>query len=88
MPEMRTPTAVVTIAERARRRWSQTDLGDELKKADPDTAWSRARVRRLEAGELVITVDVLQALAQVFDLDYATLIDGYATRGGGSPTVA
>lgn len=86
MPSPKTPTGVVVVAERARRGWTQGDLSEALRVEFPDMSWSRNKVRRIEAGEQVISTDVLTALAVVFDLDYATLIEGYATRGGGTVT--
>lgn len=77
MPPPKSPTAVVVIAERARRGWTQTDLANALVEATGSTFWSRNKVRRIEAGEQVISVDVLQALAKVLDVDYATLIEGF-----------
>lgn len=81
MPSPKSPTAVVVIAARAERGWSQSDLAEVLAEANPETPWSRSRVRRLEAGELVVNIDVLQTLSEVLDLDYATLIEGYGRQG-------
>ena len=78
--EQLSPTATVVIAERRQRRWSQARLAEELAAATQDEGWKRPRVARLESDRIVIDLDTIQALSRVFDLDYATLIDGYARR--------
>lgn len=56
-------------AERARRRWSQAELGRRL-------GWSQSSVSDLEVGRRVITADDLPALCRVFELPLAELARG------------
>lgn len=73
----KSPTAVVVIAVRAERGWSQGDLAEALDEADPNDTWTRVRVRNLESGKLTVTGEILRTLSAVLDVDYRTLIDGW-----------
>jgi transcriptional regulator with XRE-family HTH domain len=56
-------------AERARRRWSQVELADQL-------GWSRSTVSDLEAGRRRVTADDLAPLCRAFGIALVKLTDG------------
>lgn len=56
-------------AERARRGWTQAQLGERL-------GWQRASVGHLEQNRRYVTVDDLVVLCRVFDVPVARLLTG------------
>lgn len=58
-------------AERARRGWKQSDLGDRL-------GWAVSTVSAVETGRRKLAVDDLPALCRAFGIPLAKLLDGAA----------
>jgi transcriptional regulator with XRE-family HTH domain len=56
-------------AERARRRWRQTDLAERL-------GWPQSSVSDLESGRRRVGVDDIVPLCRAFDVTLARLLDG------------
>jgi transcriptional regulator with XRE-family HTH domain len=56
-------------AERARRRWTQADLGERI-------GWPRSSVSDVESGRRRLTADDLVALCAPFDVSLVKLADG------------
>jgi transcriptional regulator with XRE-family HTH domain len=56
-------------AERARCRWSQQYLGEQM-------GWSQATVSDVEAGERQLTITDLLFLCRLFQLPLVKLLDG------------
>jgi transcriptional regulator with XRE-family HTH domain len=59
-------------AERARRGWKQSDLGERL-------GWAVSTVSAVETGRRKLAVDDLPALCQAFDIPLVKLLDGATT---------
>jgi ribosome-binding protein aMBF1 (putative translation factor) len=76
VPEQPTPDlgsiiAANVRAERARRRWKQSDLGDLL-------GWSAQTVSHLESGRRGVFASDLYPLCKAFGISLAKLLDGAA----------
>jgi transcriptional regulator with XRE-family HTH domain len=56
-------------AERARRRWTQADLGERV-------GWPRSSVSDVESGRRKVTADDLVALCVAFGVPLVKLADG------------
>lgn len=67
MPKIGDVIAAAVRAERARRRWTQAHLAQEL-------GIALTTVAELEAGRRRVQVDDLPALCRVFDLPLAALL--------------
>ena len=56
-------------AERARRRWSQQQLGELL-------GWSQSKVTAIESGQRKLSLDQAVELCKVFEVPLAKLLEG------------
>jgi transcriptional regulator with XRE-family HTH domain len=69
MPPIGDVIAANVRAERARRRWTQADLGERV-------GWPRSSVSDVESGRRKVTADDLVALCVAFGVPLAKLADG------------
>jgi transcriptional regulator with XRE-family HTH domain len=72
MPPIGDVIAANVRAERARRRWTQSELGERV-------GWPRSSVSDVESGRRKVTVDDLVALCVAFDVPLVKLADGADT---------
>lgn len=56
-------------AERARRRWTQSDLGERM-------GWPRSSISDVESGRRKVTADDLVTLCIALEVSLAKLADG------------
>lgn len=68
-PQLSSVVARAVAAERARRGWTQQELGDRLRV-------SRASVGAMENGQRGISLDMLPKLCEVFGFGLAELFRG------------
>jgi transcriptional regulator with XRE-family HTH domain len=69
-PSMATPGDLIARnvrVERARRRWRQADLAEQL-------GWSEARVGALESGQRRVTFDQVVELCKAFEIPLVQLL--------------
>jgi transcriptional regulator with XRE-family HTH domain len=69
MPPIGDVIAANVRAERARRRWTQADLGERV-------GWPRSSVSDVESGRRRVTADDLVALCVAFGVPLLKLADG------------
>ena len=73
MPPIGDVIAANVRAERARRRWTQADLGERI-------GWPRSSISDVESGRRRLTADDLVLLCEVFDIPLVKLADGANAR--------
>jgi transcriptional regulator with XRE-family HTH domain len=69
MPPIGAVIASNVRAERARRRWTQSDLGERM-------GWPRSSISDVESGRRKVTADDLVAFCMALEVSLAKLADG------------